>query len=80
LKRLGYDTGEEAPDAASERAMTVQEVLLKALSGELHWFRVAEILGMSDQVSRPDPLAVALKGNEISMRAKVHRISSLRHR
>ena len=25
--------------------MTVQEVLLKALSGEVHWFRAAEILG-----------------------------------
>ena len=29
------------PDAAWERAMTVQEVMLKALSGELHWFRAA---------------------------------------
>ena len=27
--------------------MTVQEVMLKALSGELHWFRAAEILGWS---------------------------------
>jgi hypothetical protein len=35
------------PDAAWERAMTVQEVVLKALSGELHWFQAAEILGMS---------------------------------
>ncbi len=26
------------PDAAWERAMTVQEVMLKALSGEIHWF------------------------------------------
>ena len=34
------------PQAAWERAMTVQEVMLKALSGELHWFRAAEILGM----------------------------------
>ena len=34
------------PDAAWERAMTVQEVMLKALSGELHWFRAADILGM----------------------------------
>lgn len=34
------------PAAAWERAMTVQEVLLKALSGELHWFRAADILGM----------------------------------
>jgi transposase len=35
------------PQAAWERAMTVQEVMLKALSGELHWFRAAEILGWS---------------------------------
>ena len=34
------------PGAAWERAMTVQEVLLKALSGEIHWFRAADILGM----------------------------------
>jgi hypothetical protein len=35
------------PDAAWERAMTVQEVMLKALSGELHWFTAADILGWS---------------------------------
>jgi hypothetical protein len=28
------------------RAMEVEAVILKALSGELHWFRAAEILGM----------------------------------
>ena len=31
------------PDAAWERAMMMQEVMLKALSGKLHWFRAAEI-------------------------------------
>ena len=40
------------PDAAWERAMTVQEVILKALSGELHWFRAAEILGWSPRTLR----------------------------
>ncbi len=40
------------PDAAWERAMTVQEVLLKALSGEVHWFRAAEILGWSPRTLR----------------------------
>ncbi|MCH2254397.1 MAG: hypothetical protein MK365_14720 [Vicinamibacterales bacterium] len=25
--------------------MTVQEVMLKAVSGELHWFQAADILG-----------------------------------
>jgi transposase len=34
------------PRAAWERAMQVQEVILRALSGEIHWFRAAEILGM----------------------------------
>jgi hypothetical protein len=28
---------------AWERAMTVQEVVLKALSGEIHWFRVSRM-------------------------------------
>src|SRR4051812_49559618 len=35
-----------------ERAMKVQEVLLKAIGGELHWFRAAEILGMSPRSLR----------------------------
>jgi len=34
------------PAAAWERAMKVQEVILKALSGEIHWFQAAEILGL----------------------------------
>ena len=40
------------PDAAWERAMTVQEVILKALSGELHGFRAADILGWSPRTLR----------------------------
>lgn len=40
------------PEAAWERLMTVQEVMLKALSGELHWFRAAEILGWSPRTLR----------------------------
>ena len=40
------------PDAAWERAMTVQEVMLKAVSGELHWFRAADILGWSPRTLR----------------------------
>ncbi len=38
--------------AAWERAMKIQEVMLKALSGEIHWFRAAEILGMSARALR----------------------------
>jgi hypothetical protein len=30
------------PNAAWEEAMTVQEVMLKALSGELHWLRARQ--------------------------------------
>ena len=40
------------PDAAWERAMTVQEVMLKAVSGEIHWFRAADILGWSPRTLR----------------------------
>ena len=32
--------------------MTVQEVMLKALSGERHWFRAADILGWSPRTLR----------------------------
>jgi transposase len=37
----------EYPGSAWERAMRFQEVMLKAISGELHWFQAADILGMS---------------------------------
>src|SRR5688572_7505461 len=40
------------PDAAWERAMTVHEVILKALSGEWHWFRAAEVLGWPPRTLR----------------------------
>ena len=38
--------------AAVERAMRVQEVLLRAMSGQLHWIQAAEILGISDRSMR----------------------------
>lgn len=38
--------------AAWEQAMRRQEVMLKALSGEIHWFRAADILGMSPRTLR----------------------------
>jgi hypothetical protein len=37
------------PDAASERAMTVEQVVLKALSGEIHSYRAAAVLGFSHE-------------------------------
>ena len=41
------------PDAAWERAMKVQEVILKALTGELHWYRAAgDVLGLSARTLR----------------------------
>ena len=40
------------PESASERAMTVQDVMLKSVSGEIHWFRAAEILGWSPRTLR----------------------------
>ena len=40
------------PASAWGRAMTVQEVILTALSGELHWFRAADILGWSPRTLR----------------------------
>jgi hypothetical protein len=40
------------PQAAVERAMKIQEVLLKAMSGELKWWRAAEILGCSERSMR----------------------------
>jgi transposase len=39
-------------DAAWERAMKIQEVMLKAMAGEIHWFRAADILGMSPRTLR----------------------------
>jgi transposase len=38
--------------AAWERAMKIQEVILRALSGEIHWFQAAEILGVSTRTMR----------------------------
>jgi hypothetical protein len=35
--------------AAWERAMRIQDVLTRAMSGEIHWFRAAEILQMTPQ-------------------------------
>lgn len=39
-------------EATWERVMKIQEVILRALSGEIHWFRAAEILGLSTRTMR----------------------------
>jgi hypothetical protein len=43
---MGFSVG------AVERAMKIQEVVLRALSGEIHWFQAAEILGYSVRTLR----------------------------
>jgi len=40
------------PKSALERAMKTQEVILRAMSGEIHWIDAAEILGISDRHMR----------------------------
>jgi transposase len=40
------------PVLALERAMKVQEVILRAISGQIHWIQAAEILGISDRQMR----------------------------
>ncbi len=38
--------------AAVERAMKVQEVILRAMAGRITWWQAAEILGISDRQMR----------------------------
>ena len=40
------------PARETERAMKVQEVILRAMSGQIKWFQAAEILGMSARSMR----------------------------
>jgi transposase len=40
------------PSSAGERAMKVQEVILRAIDGRLKWYQAAEILGISDRQMR----------------------------
>ena len=35
-----------------ERAMQVQEVVFRAMAGEIHWFRAANLLGVSARTMR----------------------------
>ena len=43
--------------AAMERAMKVQEVILRAIAKKITWWQAAEIMGISDRVQRkPDIL------------------------
>ena len=40
------------PESEWERAMRVQEVMMRALSGAIHWFQAAEILGVDVRTMR----------------------------
>src|SRR5712691_5300224 len=40
------------PVLAMERAMKVQEVILRAIGGQISWMQAAEILGISDRTIR----------------------------
>ena len=43
---------EQFPAAEMERAMKIQEVILKAMSGKLKWWEAAEIIGVTDRTMR----------------------------
>jgi transposase len=43
---------QQFPAAEVERAMKVQEVILKAVAGKLKWWEAAEIIGVSDRTMR----------------------------
>jgi hypothetical protein len=38
--------------SAVERAMKLQEVILRAMAGKLKWWEAAEIIGVSDRTMR----------------------------
>ncbi len=40
------------PESEWERAMRVQEVMMRALSGELYWFQAADVLGVDVRTMR----------------------------
>jgi hypothetical protein len=40
---------ESYPRAAVERAMKVQEVILRAMAKKISWWQAAEIIGISDR-------------------------------
>ena len=40
------------PQTAAERAMKLQEVLLRATSGKIKWWQAAELIGISERQMR----------------------------
>lgn len=61
--------------AAVERAMKVQEVILRALSGEIHWFKAAEILSVSTRTMRRYRTALERSGYDGLFDRRRHRPS-----
>jgi hypothetical protein len=43
---------ESYPGAAEERAMKVEEVILRATAGKIMWWQAAEVIGISDRQLR----------------------------
>ena len=43
---------EKYPRAAMERAMKVQEVILRAVAKKISWWQAAEIIGVSERTMR----------------------------
>src|SRR6266536_1159348 len=55
--------------AATERAMQVQEVILRAMAKKITWWQAAEIIGISDrQKGKPSPKRVPAKTLEQVLR------------
>ena len=40
------------PRTAAERAMKLQEVLLRATTGKIKWWQAAELIGISERYAR----------------------------
>ena len=43
---------ESYPKAAMERAMKIQEVILRAMAKRINWWQASEIIGISDRQMR----------------------------
>src|SRR5580658_41452 len=56
----------EYPASAVERAMKVQEVILRAMAKEITWWQAAEIMGISDRSMRRWKERYAEHGIELS--------------
>jgi hypothetical protein len=54
---------ETYPRAAVERAMKVQEVILRAMAKKITWWQAAEIIGLSDRQMRRSTPANKLAGD-----------------